>query len=347
MDYIALFEKYLGPGKRAGSQITFYCPWCDTGSRRGDRHLYMNPLNGVYCCYKCMHDPCGKGKGSAYHFAKLMGETDSLTVPTNIKQFKEETAFNQRMATAVYSYLFASLTLLPEHKRELCKNRGLLHPENFGVCSCVGAVPLLKNRFPEIMLLASGLFYKRNDKLIPHSSLADGRILIPYYSNNIMEVTFMRSRRMAEDGSVKYLSPIGSMAGSRVWGKITPKATAVVIPEGEIKAMSAVEAQILAISPPGMGVGHQEIVKRLRGTNIKRAYICFDTESNPETQKKVDNCATALGRRIIRELGIEVFNAHMPLEAGISDGKKMDVDSFLFKHTRSEYLDILRAAEPL
>lgn len=339
MDYISLFEKHLGPGRRSGNEIAFYCWRCDK-DRSGDRHLYMNPLTGYYCCYKCMHDGDGKGKGSATWFARIMGESSSVSAPSTISQFKDEVEYDQKKASRVYTYLHEHLTLLPEDHRSITESRGIKHPEAFGIKSCVGAADLLKTRFTDEYLLASGLFYKRGDQLVAHRSISDGRLIIPYINRSTGHVVFLRSR--GEPGSkVKYLSPINSMAGKRIWGYILPKADTLLVTEGEFKAMASVEAGVMTVSLPGMGVSHQTLVETLKeAKHLKRVFICFDTQI--DGQAAVDACAKKLALRIVREVGITTYTTHLPLELEISNGRKTDIDGYLFRHTPEEYIQAIR-----
>ena len=126
MDYVALFEKYLGPGRRSGRNIAFPCPRCDIG-RPGKRHLYLNPTTGLYKCYKCMSHPDGHGKGNAFQFAKMMGEI-GLLLSTDTKKYERPNHFDQSKATEVYTYLCNTSVLSDADSAELERKRGLQRP---------------------------------------------------------------------------------------------------------------------------------------------------------------------------------------------------------------------------
>ncbi|MHB1455610.1 MAG: hypothetical protein ACYC0V_01710 [Armatimonadota bacterium] len=340
MNYVELYEKHLGTGKRSGSNIAFSCFRCDTKSNT--RHLYVDPETGLYCCFRCRYNPDGNGKGSAFKFAKLMGVREQLMPSVPIINERDQIPFDQKSASEVYEYLCVNLKLSEEDKKAITAERGIRKIEQFGVKICYKAGELLKGRFAEYKLIASGLYCRKDGRLLTHATIADGRIIIPYRDDND-RIEYIRSRRsMSNSSQVKYLGPINGQASRRIWGIIPPHIRILVVTEGEFKAMAAIEKGISTVSLPGMGVAHGELVERLKISNVTGVIICFDTQV--EHQRDIDHCAAALSRRIIIETGIRTAIAHLPLE---SDGRKMDIDSYLYRHTPDEFKKILRTAIPV
>lgn len=337
MNYIELYEKHLGAGRRSGSNIAFSCFRCDTEHKT--RHLYVDPETGLYCCFRCRYNPDGNGKGSAYRFARLMGVREQLEPSTPMFREREQIPFDQETATEVYEFLCGNLSLSAEDKEIIIKGRGIRNIERFGVKLCYGAAKLLRDRFSEYKLTASGLFYWKEGKLLPHATISDGRTIIPYMGDD-NQIEYIRSRRTPKDMyRVKYLGPINGQASRRIWGRVEPHTEILVVTEGEFKAMAAVEAGISAVSLPGMGVAHGELVGRLKASSVNSVIICFDTQV--EHQGDVDHCIMALSSRIVAETGIRTAIAHLPLEPG---DRKTDIDSYLHIHNPGDFRSLLKNA---
>lgn len=345
LDYVALFERYLGPGRRSGREIAFPCWRCDSG-QPGKRHLYLNPMTGMYRCYKCMNHPDGAGKGNALHFAQVMGDA-ILTQPVPAKRYERPNLFDQQVATRVYTYLCNALTLGDEDAAEFLAKRGLRRGplEFFGIRSCRHVPELLRTHFTDDELIASGLFFRREGSLVAHSSINDTRILIPYPDWETGDIPYIRSRAGRDGDKRKYLSPINNPSGDRIWGRVKEDSTEVVITEGEFKAMAAVQARVLCLALPGMNAAHNAVCRLLNHSPIKKVTICFDTQI--DSMENVDHAAEALGRRIRKHVLIPVFRARLPLLESVDGGRKMDIDTFLLHKGREAFLDVLAGAEKI
>lgn len=344
MDYVGLYTKYLGPGRRSGQRLAFPCFRCDKGEI-GKRHLYVDPSTGNYICYKCRFNPDGLGKGSARKFAKMVGERGAIeeTAPGSYT-FKDENTFNQCKANYVYTYLWRNMPLLPEHHKEITRERGISHPERFGVRSCIGAVNMLRNYFVPNMLVASGLFYWRQGSLVAHTTITDGRILIPYMEPD-GTVYFLKSRRTKDDGTIKYSTPINSQVSKRIWGRILPDQATLIVTEGEFKAMAAVEARLHCVALPGMGSSHTTLIERIKESDVKHVILCFDTQT--KQSENVEHTIRALARRLIREAGVAVRNAVLPLDPRLNNGEKMDLDGFLYLYDVEDLKKVFKESDPI
>lgn len=327
MDYLQLYQKYLGPGKRSGSWYSFVCPWCDTGTR--GRHFRVNPITGGYCCMRCKNSP--NGKGNAYMFARLMG--DRLVIPKNSSPVFNETTYDMRLAIEVYTKIVDDYAyLIPGHKRALCA-RGIHNPEdppNY-LRSTNGLIARLKTAYPKDVLIASGLFYaKDTGDIKAYGVLSPGRVIIPYRLED--GVGYIRSRDMVyraknADAPPKYLSPCGAASRLWVWGSID-SSDQVIVTEGEFKAMVARQYGFPCVALPGMNSSHTMFVNSCAKKKVKEIVICFDTQLN--RQDLVDAAAYSLAKELKAACPTSVIRkVTLPLCQEIDCGMKTDLDSFI------------------
>lgn len=332
--YYDLFAKHLGPGVRAtGSEYRFRCYKCDSG---GERHLYVNTNTGAFHCFRCESRADG-ARGNAFTFAKEMGDT----APIEVEVEERVSLFNQEVATTVYTHMFneGKLTLSDQDRKDLLEKRSIRNPEKYGLVSSTGARKWLKG-WSEDALIESGMGYHRNGLFQFHTCVEDGRLLIPYIEED-GSIPFFRSRGK---NHAKYLGPIGNKTSGRVWGKIDPKQSYVIITEGELKAISAREERFHCLALPGMGISHIGVADKIKESGIKQALICFDVQV--EHMDAVEAAERKLASQLIRR-GVSTYKVRLPLVKCISCGQKVDIDSFLTVVGSKDFLSLVKQAEKI
>jgi DNA primase len=171
----------------------------------------------------------------------------------------------------------------------------------------------------------------RKSQGIPRAVLTDC-ITIPYFDGD--RCILLRGRKLhPRSGDPKYLSPAGSLyAGAvpRFYLHETMGDDAVLLTEGEFKALAAYQAYIEGRSPlpciATCGVFYlpPALIDALRGRIV---YLAYDNEA-PKPGQRTSPAAQAIGRNgaKLRMAGIPVKVVELPRPAGVA---KVDLDSYL------------------
>jgi len=348
LDYLSLYRKYLGLGKHVGGgEYVFSCWRCNDTRGRPALKLYVNASNGLYCCHKCRHNPDGYGEGSAKKFAKLMNDTSILKhAKTSFATSSKRSVFNPTKAIEVYTYMIEHTTLSFVDRIDITENRGIQDPENspYYLRSSGNVVDMLRNTFDKDQLLKAGLFFNPSgvgSKILPYRCILPDRVIIPYCKDN--KVVYFRSRGKDTEGNTTYFGP--SMAPSRyhVWGFPMINKSYLIVTEGEFKAMSAVSHGFNCVALPGMGTAHSAFANLCDRLKVKNVVICFDTQI--ENMQNVDGAADKLAQTVKKKKGTRVFRAHLPLSPDISNGEKIDIDTFLVAKGSEAFKEVINAAQ--
>ena len=351
LDYYDMYSQHLGQGKRASiNEYVFPCWRCT--DRRGKRamKLYVNMSTGLYCCHKCRHLPDGLGQGSAKKFAKLMklDLSEYLTINNTSKKIQKEepsSIYDSVVASKVYSYMINELSLSSDVRNYVEASRGIEYADRYpySLRSSEHAVFILKSKFSTDELCVSGLSYYKEDKLRMHRSITPGKIIIPYYKDN--KIIYFRSRGTDRQGKTMYIGPLLAKSKYMIWGIPKKEDRDIIVTEGEFKAMAAQNAGVNCVALPGMGSAHEAFAELCKSNNIKNVVVCFDTQVH--SMLDVDGAANSLINTLKRQTNypINIYRAYLPLCKDISDGSKVDIDSYIVSYGSNSFRKVIDNAE--
>jgi hypothetical protein len=104
-----------------------------------------------------------------------------------------------------------------------------------------------------------------------------------------------------------------------------------------LKAIAAIQREFPCVGLPGVSSCHAQLVQECRRLKVPQVVLLFDTEPDPTA---VDAAAERLARELLA-YRIPVCRGSLPLEPG---EKKADLDSYLSRHTKAEFISVLREA---
>ena len=116
----------------------------------------------------------------------------------------------------------------------------------------------------------------------------------------------------------------------------------MIITEGQLKAIAAIQRGFCCIGVQGMMNGHASVIKKCVEAKVKRTILLFDTQA--EDQDTVDWASEKLARELLK-VGIPTFKVSLPLDPAVDKGQKMDIDSFLLSHGLNEFVHLLCQAK--
>jgi len=159
-------------------------------------------------------------------------------------------------------------------------------------------------------------------------AFADNRIVIPYW--RFGKVVSVRSRRIDDDGTPKYLSLKGYP--SRAFVARAVSGSTLIVVEGEFKAMVLAQylpEDISIIALPGVNGAWMDLKDLCAMYGFGRRLVMFDTERE---NKQVDRAA--------RKLALMIRGDVIRLE--LSDGEsRMAPDDFILKYGPNSLVRIL------
>jgi len=217
-----------------------------------------------------------------------------------------------------------------KHKHPLTtaelKRRGLWSNE-YGVLDA-SILSRILMRVSADRLVASGLAYWKYNRLTLPRAFADNRIVIPYW--RFGKVVSVRSRRIDDDGTPKYLSLKGYP--SRAFIARAVSGSTLIIVEGEFKAMVLAQylpEDISIIALPGVNSAWTDLKDLCTMYGFGRRLVMFDTERE---NKQVDRAA--------RKLALMIRGDVIRLE--LSDGEsRMAPDDFILRYGPDSLVRIL------
>ena len=330
-------------GRRSGGQIYYFCPF-DGCVGYDKRKFNINAELGGFYCFHC------EESGSYIEFAERMNDDISLWPSGRLPYTAPKVSpLSEKQRKKVWTSLFKNGYLIDEHKEEL-ENRGLTPRISF-ISSIPGLFERMVEEHGQNTIIRAGIGYLNKDVLLPRTCVQVGRLLIPYVEND--EVYFFvgyqrcpprRAGQSTEEYQdqkqnwVKVASPAGYSPA--IYGDINKEGEYLIVTEGQLKAEAAIQRGFPCVGLQGMSNSHSVIVKKCKNSNIKRAIILFDTQT--DDQGNIDWFAEKLGRELL-QVGIPSFKATLPLEEG---KRKTDIDTFLYNHSTEEFIEVLKNARP-
>lgn len=316
IDYEARFCSLYGePIYRSFSSanIRFKCPSCG-----GLNSFYCNVENGLYHCFKCSY-----GKGQKPVSGKVIQVNP---------QSKIDTVLHMKVSKAI-----CEICSLSDLHREYLKSRGIYRPEQYGI---VTAVPFLDNYLLKLFslkeLIDSGYVKISNGKIRIHSAVAWNKILIPFWDGNTIITLKSRVNPYdVDENQITYITAPGGKIAKKVWnhGVI---GTDLIITEGELKAICALEHGLSCVAIPGiaMSVNSLGAIRRIIYLNkIKRIFIIFDTDPTKKVRDIVDKYTDYLNKHIP--------NSRVVILPSTYRNEKIDLDLFLYRYGVRELLTLM------
>lgn len=313
----AFTDRFGPPVKQHGGQLIFCCPTC------AHKSLSANVVNGLYNCWSCgfSQKKGGKVEGTAGDYRETEIDRD----------------LQRKMIRAVLD----GWSLSNLHRGYL-KKRGIFRPEKYKICTVpFDAVEQLITAFPKAHYEASGLINRdfETGKLRPAMCLEPRRILIPYW-NGSEYITFKSRQNPFEfdewDGW-KYMSPRGSKVGSHLFYRVDFSSRDLLITEGELKALAALEAGFWTTAIPGIEFSKPvitELMALISRSRVQRAFIVLDNE--PEIANHYPVLRSMY--RLSEWLGNKACIVPLPKKA---EHLKMDLDLFFSSHNANDLEDVL------
>jgi len=294
--FVELYGSIIG---RSGStaELKFRCPVC------GKKSLSCNTVTGLCHCFKC-----GYGKGESPVKGK---PSKQKTTPIDNELQSKLLTFSQAVSN------------IPPHYREYLKKRGVYNPEAYGIfIPTISLLMELRSNFTEEELEFSGLFYRFDGTLELTPALSPGRIAIPYYEGTkLIACKARRNPFFFNEGDLKYLQPRGSIAGSMVWSKLDPSADYLILTEGELKAITAIEHGFNCVGSSGMNISAAAINYLTRlSKGISKIFVAYDRDADNNNALKE---ALGVWKRFRERAAIVVFP---------HTGFKVDLDSFILNN---------------
>lgn len=357
--YITQYERVLGKGIRNGDKYRFKCPF--PGCNGQEDHPFSVSINsGWWFCYRCHEVVPGKNYDNCYgqtdggtwkEFVQLMGDDESLWPTNGVDNVVEKPKkLSAKEVRKVWSSLIGWATLLPEDEQRVC-DRGI-DPIRAGyVSSTYDLLQKMVDSYGVEKLVHAGLGYENRDGSFCAGKCVDvGRILLPYFDNEVVRYFVGWKRcpeKLPEQTEDEYqkikkewvkCAPPANYP-TQLYGNIPQDAPLVIVTEGQIKAEAAIQRGLVCVGLAGMGSSHKPLATECAKKNVQRVIILFDTQA--ENQANVDHEADRLARELLKK-GMPVYRASLPLEDGIDEGKKIDIDSYLLKHSTVEFVELLK-----
>lgn len=278
--------------------------WCfmnykTTCSQCNGSNFYVTPANGMGYCFNC-------GYATFNDDNRAVSQTRYENVPA---------------LRALYTTLANYYHSCVDQVRGYLHNRGVSDIEiaryKIGYCP-----PGTNFMYHDAHSQAAGI--ARRDG----TAFLAGRVIFPYFANGV--VTDLRGRAIDSSVEPRYLSPYG---GAFYRGADYPflwKEGAVVITEGEFKALAIQRSGFDAIGVPG--------ILSIRPKS-RFHVVCFDSDSNPKSVSDVQRAILRIAR-----LNPGVKIATLPLTSGES---KMGADDYIDKYGAQAFRRVINAALPL
>lgn len=314
----ANFETKFGlPLKQVGPELIFECPRCS------HRSLSCNITNGLYKCW-C----CGFSRKDGGKIEGAPGEYREILVDRQLQQ---------RMVR----YCVENFQLSESHADHL-KERGIYRPELYQLSTIpFDAVEQLVQAFPGEDLETSGMLVRdfSTSKLRPALALEPRRILIPYWHGDEYVSFKARSNpfEFQEKEDWKYASPRGSRVGSHLFYRNDLHSRDLLVTEGELKALAALEAGIFTVAIPGIEFTSSVIMQLtslIVRTKTERVFIALDNEPDLANHYPVLRSMVRLSKIFDSKACILVLPKKNP-------GQKMDLDLFLSQHNSTDLEDVM------
>jgi len=302
-NYLAkLIDLFGAPIQDFGEEVKFVCPECSK------KALFCNINKGLCHCFVCDYST----------FVKL---DNVITVP--------EVEIDPKLQLKVTQKIVDLFTLDSTH-REYLKKRGIFNPEKYKLSTVpFQAHKILSQYFTNEELLKSGYCVMR-EQLQPRSVLNCRRIIIPYWNKD--KILTLKSRinpfEIEEDFKPRFASPKHSQVGSLVWYQNIKDE--VIITEGELKAIGAIEAGYCAVGLSGINPAPKALDKLKRILkDCSKIYIIFDTDPELETNLQVIESAVKIQSMFLKRSVI----TFLP----IGENQKVDLDSYLVNNELEDF----------
>jgi hypothetical protein len=313
----AFAEKFGYPVRQVGPEVIFECPKCC------HRSLSCNITNGLYKCW-C----CGFSRKDGGTIEGAPGEYREIPVDRELQQ-------------QLVRYCVENFRLSDSHRDHL-KERGIYRPELYKISTIpFDAVAQLVQAFPSADLEASGMLVRdfSTSKLRPGLTLEPRRILIPYWHGDEYVSFKARSNpfEFQEKDNWKYASPRGSRVGSHLFYRNDFQSTDLLVTEGELKALAALEAGVSTVAIPGIEFTSSVVIQLtslIVRTQAQRVFIALDNEPDLADHYPVLRSMVRLSSIIGSRACILVLPKKSP-------GQKMDLDLFLSQHNSSDLEDVM------
>ncbi len=322
--------------------------------------------NCKHCCKEVpgkvyrpdVRDPHG---GTWREFVALMGDEDNLhRWPIYEGPRTPRTPpLPEREVRQIWTSLFQLFTLT-EKDRELILSRGI-DPDAAGLVSVTHQDwQELKASYPPDLLIRAGLarISNYNRELFPTRCSHPGRILVPFpCERGVRYFTGYQKcpERLPNQSETEYENfrqewvklalPTGYP--SQIYGDLEPDLEYVLVTEGQLKALAAIQRGIPCLGLPGMGSGHLDATRLCKKFRVKRALIVFDTQKGEpgepvDPQTVIDYEADRLAWQLLHQ-GIPAYRVRLPLDPYTY---KQDIDSYLLNHSTGDFMAQLKEALP-
>jgi ribosomal protein L37AE/L43A len=305
--------KKFGPiiKRQSSTQVYFICPDCSSSK------LSANLEKGIVHCWKC-----------GYKLGKRL---------VGIPSFKP-TKINKTLQLKIIKFLSDNLELEDLH-REYLKERGVFNPQEYKI----GSIPfnildILGREFSEKELVSSGLGYRYSGAFRLSLTLEPRRIFIPYW--HLDEIVGCKTREnpyLYSELDIKYLIPKGCSIGQNLFQKKPTTNSDLLITEGELKCIAALENHYDCVAVPGINYSLKvtQQIRKLAGTKtIRRIFVVFDNDRNFMQKQEVISS-------ICKTCSIIGQKAAPVILPKLSATEKQDLDSFFKAHNSKDFDEIL------
>jgi hypothetical protein len=332
--------------------------------------------NCKHCCFvvpgRVYREDAREPHGGTWRdFFRLAVEL-GLEQPENLSRWPREDLQSERPrvkrlppeeAVEIWSQIFLQGYLTLEDTVRL-QDRGI-DPELAGFISSTPRLwEWIRGAFPSEDLVGAGLAYLRETgELRPTRCIHPGRVLIPYRRGREQALFHFVGYQKCpplqpgqspvnyeafRDTWVKIAGPTGF--SSRVYGEIPEGADYLIVTEGQIKALAAIQHGFPCVGLPGMGACHYDLLTMVLQAGVKRVLIVFDTQLSEEherfdAQEEIDYEATRLAQSLLKHQ-VPTFRAQLPLNPQVDGGLKMDIDSYLRHYPVESFVQVLKRAYP-
>lgn len=309
--FLEIFTEKYGPEVKAreGNNIRLMCPKC------AHKSLSCNISNGLMNCFHCSYGKGIRVEGASSGFKET---------PTDYKTHLEVTLKVLEVST-----------LLPDQRKYLA-SRSIYNPDKYLIKSAPFRIDkILLEHFTRDQLISSGYFYESYNELVISSSLEPRRMLIPFWCGDAIIGLTSRSRPLADSTSKRYLRPKGSKIKDELFYRDID-AKDIIITEGELAVLAALDSGIKAIGYPGLSnVCSQKTKDRLKylTADADRIFIILDSDENIYNDREKLKHSLALYNTF--DNGCIVY-----LDQDKSD-EKMDLDLFLSRNHLNDFYNTL------
>lgn len=323
------------------------CPACHT---KASLSIQTKPPGKWRC------KACSKQGAGAIEFLQVLRGMDEVSATRDLAAFNHAQQVKEQKQLSssqqIYEAYLSHCQLDSKHRAELKLKRGFsdktINDLRFVSSGNKQALESLRNQFDDDALIASGVFARVNNAVVPATQLTEpDRVIIPYLDSS-RQITLLRPHKLG-------LADVRVQPYCSFLLKDKPKH--IIITEGEFKAAALYQWGIPAIAIPGIssfaGKHFERISSLLEQHGVKQVTVIFDNEvkdnpaytnykQKPEDRWDTPYWAYIMGYKLSRK-GFVANIGSLP-DAWRKDGK-VDFDMALaMGKKRQDILNVIDAA---